>query len=193
MTAIPRSKKVSLIAMFTALAIMLNFALSVPAPYASFLKYEVWEVPILVAVLLMGFWSGATVAVLNALILQLQPGALPTGPAYNLIAEVSMIAGVLLVQRIGQKAKWRQLFTWGTATFSGAATRTAVMTLVNAAVLPQPYPIGFSLPADAIPGLLVLIGIFNFTVTLYTVPLAYSVTRAIVSRYHPVFAKNLSL
>jgi len=187
------SQRISLIAMFTALALVLNFAAAVPAPYAGYLSYEVWEVPILIAVILMGFWSGATVAVLNTLLLEAHPGPLPTGPVYNLIAEISMILGVLAAQRLGRSANWRPVFTWVTATIAGAALRTLVMTGVNAAVLSQPYPLGFSLPPSTVPATLVLIGFFNFTLTLYTVPLAYSVARAIVSRYRPVFARNLSL
>lgn len=182
-----------MIAMFTALAIVLNFALAVPAPYASFLNYEVWEVPILVAVILMGFWNGATVAALNALILEFHPGALPTGPLYNLIAQLSMILGVLAAQKVSKRGNWKPIVTWVSATAAGAALRTAVMTFVNGAVLPQPYPVGFNMPVSAVPGTLVLVGFFNLTLTLYTVPLAYSVARAIVSRYHPVFARGMSL
>ncbi len=188
-----RSQRVCLIALFTALAVVLNFAAAIPAPYALFLSYEVWEVPILVAVILMGFWSGVTVAALNTLILEFHPGPLPTGPVYNLVAELSMILGVMAAQRIGRGANWKPAFTWVSATIGGAALRTLVMTLVNAAVLPQPYPVGFGLPVSLVPGYLVLIGVFNFTLTLYTVPLAYSVARAIVSRYHPVFARDMSL
>ena len=69
-------------ALFTALAIILNLVVSVPAPFADFLFYEVWEVPIVVALLILGFWGAGTVALLNALILEaVKPGALPTGPA----------------------------------------------------------------------------------------------------------------
>lgn len=182
-----------MIAMFTALAIVLNFALAVPAPYASFLNYEVWEVPILVAVILMGFWSGATVAALNTLILEFHPGALPTGPLYNLIAELSMILGVLVAQSLGRRGNWKPIVTWVSATAGGAALRTVVMTFVNGVVLPQPYPVGLSMPVEAVPSTLVLVGFFNLTLALYTVPLAYSVARAIVSRYRPVFARDMSL
>ena len=187
------SQRLSLIALFTALAVILNFAAAIPAPYATFLNYEVWEVPILVAVVLMGVWSGMTVAVLNAVILEFHPGVLPTGPVYNLIAEVSMIAGVVAFLRIARGAGWRPAVTWPFATAGGAALRTLVMTVVNAAVLPQSYPIGFSLPLASVPGYLVLIGVFNFTLTLYTVPLAFTVSKAVISRYRPIFARDLPI
>jgi len=193
MTGMNRSQRVSLIAMFTALAVILNFALAVPVPYAAFLSYEVWEVPILVAVILMGLWSGLTIAALNTLVLELHPGALPTGPVYNLVAELSMILGVVVARRIARGADWGPTMTWVSVTLAGAGLRTAVMTVVNAAVLPQPYPLGFSLPASLVPSYLVPIGFFNFTLTLYTVPLAYSIARAILSRYRPVFATDMSL
>lgn len=192
MPAMNRSRRISLIAMFTALAIILNFAISIPAPYAPYLSYEVWEVPILVAVILMGFWSGTAVAALNAMILELHPGPLPTGPFYNLIAEVAMILGVLAALRVS-RGKLKPVLVWAFATALGASLRTLVMTFVNAAVLPQPPPIGFGYSSAAVPAALVVIGAFNFTITLFTVPLSYSVARAILLRYRPVFALDMSL
>jgi len=96
MARFSRSRRLSLIALFTALAIVLNLVVAIPAPYEAFLFYEVWEVPILLAVLILGFWDGTTVAVLNTLLLEAyRPGALPVAPLYNLAAQLSMFAGVL--------------------------------------------------------------------------------------------------
>ena len=183
-----RSRWLSLVALFAALAVVLN-GISVPAPYAGFLLYGVWEVPVLLALLVLGFWGGAAVAALNALVLEfVNPGGLPTGPLYNFIAELSMFVGVLAVQAVARRGEgeWKVLPVMLAATATGAATRTAVMTLVNWLVLSQPYPIGFGsfgVTQSSVPGLLVLIGIFNVTVALYTIPAAYTVRRAIASRY----------
>ncbi|MDV3293280.1 MAG: hypothetical protein LYZ70_03325 [Nitrososphaerales archaeon] len=180
------SRRVALVALFTALALVLNLVVSVPAPYADFLFYEVWEIPVVVALLVLGFWGGSTVAVLNALALELaKPGALPTGPVYNLIAEVSMFLGLLAVQRVSSGRAWSKARLVVAATGAGVLSRTAVMTLVNGVILPLPYPVGFGsfgVTEAQVPALLVLIGVFNFTVALYTIPLAYSVERAIASR-----------
>ena len=193
MAKFSRPRRLSLIALFTALAVVLNLAVAVPAPYEPFLFYEVWEVPILLDVLILGFWDGATVAVLNTLLLEAyRPGALPVAPLYNLIAQLSMFAGVLPVDRIARRRGWEGRKLVPAATAAGSALRTGVMTIVNGIILPLPYPVGFGsglfpiTPAD-VPGLLVPIGIFNFTIALYTVPLAYSLARAVESRYGGVF------
>jgi len=193
MARFSRSRRLSLIALFTALAIVLNLVVAIPAPYEAFLFYEVWEVPILLAVLILGFWDGTTVAVLNTLLLEAyRPGALPVAPLYNLAAQLSMFAGVLPVDRAARKRGWEGRKLVPSATAAGGALRTAVMTVVNGIILPLPYPIGFgsglfpTTPAD-VPGLLVPIGVFNFTIALYTIPLAYTLARAVESRYGRIF------
>jgi len=193
MTRLSRPRRLSLVALFTALAVVLNLVIAVPAPYEPFLFYEVWEVPILLAVLMLGFWDGTTVAVLNTLLLEAyRPGALPVAPFYNLAAQLSMFAGVLPVDRAARMRGWEGRRLVPAATGTGAALRTAVMTVVNGIVLPLPYPVGFGsglfpiTPAD-VPGLLLPIGIFNFTIALYTIPLAYTLARAVESRYGRVF------
>ncbi len=95
-----KSRWVSLVALFTAMAVVLN-GLTVPAPYAGFLLYGIWEIPVLLSLLLLGARGGLTVAALNGLALEfVNPGGLPTGPLYNLFAEISMFAGVLLAGRL---------------------------------------------------------------------------------------------
>ena len=193
MARFSRSRRLSLIALFTALAVVLNLAVAVPAPFEPFLFYEVWEVPILLGVLILGFWDGTTVAVLNTLLLEAyRPGALPVAPLYNLAAQLSMFAGVLPVDRAARKRGWEGRRLVPAATGAGAALRTAVMTVVNGIVLPLPYPVGFGsglfpITQADVPGLLVPIGAFNLTIALYTVPLAYTLARAVESRYGRVF------
>ena len=195
MARFSRSRRLSLIALFTALAVVLNLAVAVPAPYEPFLLYEVWEVPILLGVLMLGFWDGTTVAVLNTLLLEAyRPGALPVAPFYNLAAQLAMFAGVLPVDRATRKRGWERRKLVPVATAAGGALRTAVMTVVNGIILPLPYPVGFGsglfpITHADVPGLLVPIGIFNFTIALYTVPLAYTLARAIESRYGRVFVR----
>ncbi|HEV2137548.1 MAG TPA: hypothetical protein VGR53_01765 [Nitrososphaerales archaeon] len=178
-----RSIWVSLVAIFTAMAVVLN-GLTVPAPYAGFLLYGIWEIPVLLALLLLGFGGGLAVATLNGVALEfINPGGLPTGPLYNLVAEVAMFAGVLAARKVMQGRGMPALVL--ASTVLGAVTRTAVMTVVNWVVLAQPYPIGFGsfgVTQAAVPGLLVLIGIFNATVALYVVPAAFGASRAIASR-----------
>src|SRR3972149_7746783 len=83
---------------FAALTVALNPAVSgigVPAPYAIYLIYGLWEIPIVAAFLLISPAVGILVSLLNAGVLfGFFPGALPTGPFYNLIAIFSMMLGV---------------------------------------------------------------------------------------------------
>jgi riboflavin transporter FmnP len=186
-SGLPSSRKVALVALFTALAAVLNILISVPDPGATFLFFEVWEIPILAVLLIMGIQGAATVAVLNALVLEVvKPGALPTGPLYNLIAILSTFVGVLLAKRVTGSWKLGRKILWISATVAGAFVRTLVMTLVNWIVLPLPYPIGFGsfgVTAAQVPPLLVPIGIFNFIVASYSIPLAFSAYWALIARY----------
>ena len=184
---VSNSRRLSLEALLTALAIILNLTISFPAPYATFLTYEIWEVPIVLALLILGLRSGVTVAVLNSVVLELvKPGALPTGPLYNFAAIVAMFVGILAAQRVAKRRGWGGATLFATSTSLGVLTRTSIMTVVNAIILPLPSPIGFGsfgVTASQVPALLPPIGFFNFTVALYTIPLAYSMQRAIAARY----------
>jgi len=184
---VSKSRRLSLEALLTALAVILNLTISVPAPYLTYLTYEVWEVPIVLALLMLGLRSGVTVAVLNSIVLELvKPQALPTGPLYNLAAIVAMFVGILAAQRVAKRRGWGVVTLLAISTSLGVITRTSIMTVVNAIVLPLPYPIGFGsfgVTVSQLPVLLPLIGFFNFTVALYTIPLAHSIQKAIATRY----------
>lgn len=169
--------------MLTALAIVLNLVVRVPAFYDVYLVYEVWEVPIVLALLLIGFWGGVVVAILNTVYLFTNPGPVLLGPVYNFAAVISMILGLVAAQKILGSRKWSSVTLVGLATALGALSRMGVMTLVNAAVVTQPPPIGYAIPASLLTETLLFTGIFNLTVTLYTVPLAYSARKVLASRY----------
>ena len=187
MPALPSSRKVALVALFTALAAILNLLISIPDPGATFLFFEVWEVPILAVLLILGTRGATTVAILNALVLEaVKPGSLPTGPLYNLIAILATFVGVLLARSLIGAWKLGKKTLWISAAVVGAAVRTLVMTFVNWVVLPLPYPIGFGsfgVTPSQVPSLLVPIGIFNFIVAFYSIPLAFSAYWALVARY----------
>jgi len=179
------SKKVSLLIVFTALTVFLNLSpIKIPAPYAPFLIYQIWEIPIVAVSILYGLLLGSSVTVLNTLVLfVVYPGALPTGPIYNMIAVLSMLIGVYTAGILTNRIRWfKGSYMIIALTLLGAVLRVIVMSLVNALCLPLPPPIGFGIPSDVAIGLLPLIGIFNASIVLYTVPLGFVLMKAIRDR-----------
>ena len=171
------SRRLSVIGLFVALAIILNLVVKIPAPYAGFLTYEIWEIPIVAAFLLFGFSVAIPVACMNFLILLMFPGVILAGPLYNLIALLSMLGGVAVALKISKrfsKSEYHQVIF---ATLLGTLLRVVVMTPVNAILLQFSAPLGFGLPEAAAFGLLPAIAFFNGTVALYTIPVAFIVAR----------------
>lgn len=183
MSGAPDPRRIALVALLCAISALLDGKVfSVPVPFATFLYYEVWEIPVVLGLLILGFWGGTSVAVVNACVLEvINPGSLPTGPFYNLVAELAMFAGITAALRLGGRLGSRITVT-GLATVTGAAVRTAAMTVVNYIVLPLPYPLGFGgfgVTSAQVPAYLVLIGAFNFTLALYTIPAAFGLRKAV--------------
>jgi riboflavin transporter FmnP len=187
------TKKLALTIIFAALTIALNPAIThiaFPAPYAPFLWYQIWEIPIVVAFVLISPKSAVAVSLINAVVLlALFPGALLLGPFYNLIAILSMLLGLYIAHKVISRKGSEGVMENSTlkhvtilvtaSTTLGIIFRVAVMTLVNYAVLRYPAPLGYSMPEVALIGIIPLIAIFNATLTLYTVPIGYFVARAI--------------
>lgn len=180
------TKKIAVIVVFAALAIALNLSpAKIPAPYAPFLIYQIWEIPIVAAFLLYGTEVGFIIAIINTLVLiGVFPGALPTGPLYNLAAVLSMISGVGIAKRYTDRHSpmHSEAFIVALFTSFGAILRAAVMGLVNWSLLGFPPPVGFSLPQEAVIMFIPLVIIFNVSLTLYTVPLGYFLVKAVNSR-----------
>jgi riboflavin transporter FmnP len=199
------ARVIALIIVFAALTVVLNPAVTgigVPAPYLPFLVYQIWEIPIVVLFLLVGPKYAIPIAVLNAFVLLalfIGPGGLPTGPFYNLAANLSMLLGVYVVNGIFavlskpeqrkpnyESGRWSAVGTFFrkqklvlSATALAIIFRVAIMTLVNYATLRYPFPIGYSIPEVGIIPLLPPIGLFNATLALYTVPLGYAITNVV--------------
>jgi len=169
------SRRIAILIVFASITIILNLSpLKIPAPYAPFLIYQIWEIPIVTVTLLYGFSLGFLVSIINTLILiAVFPGALPTGPIYNFMAVLSMLCGIYLISKIINgftETKSFKIFVVASSVL-GAVLRVIVMTAVNWLALPLPPPIGFSIPSEVAVTLLPFIGFFNATLVLYTVPL----------------------
>jgi riboflavin transporter FmnP len=193
-SSMTRTKQITTIALFTAISIALSISpLKFPAPYAPFLFYEIWEIPIVVSFLLFGWQIGMYVSFVNfGVLLIFFQGALSAGPLYNLIAVITMLFGIGLGHRLsklggGGRPNFGKTIIMSTSL--GAIFRATALTFVNASLLPLGAPLGFSLPFKLVLYYLPFIALFNVSLTAYTVPLAYLGLRAIVTRYRisPVF------
>jgi riboflavin transporter FmnP len=187
------TKKLALTIVFAALTIALNPALThlaFPAPFDPGLFYQIWEIPIIIALLLISPLSSVTICLLNtSILLFLFPGALPTGPLYNMLACLSMQIGIYTTLTLGKKIRANKKtqtniilnsFKWLTITTAiGILTRTTFMTVVHYFALPQPPPIGFGLNQVLINTFLPLSAIFNATLALYTIPISWIIARQI--------------
>jgi riboflavin transporter FmnP len=188
------TKTLALIIIFTALAVALNvYGPKIPYPFAPYLFFQLWEIPIVVAFLLIGPKSGVIVTVINTLILFFVfQGDLPSGPLYNLAAVLSMMVGVYLPYRIATRGcKTENMSTYLRThlititllvTALGATTRVLSMTVINYFALQQPFPIGFSLPQPAVLVFLPFGALFNAIIAAYTIPIAVAITVAVASR-----------
>jgi riboflavin transporter FmnP len=189
------TKSLTLIIVFVALSAALNVAgPKIPAPYAPFLFYQLWEIPIVLAFLAIGPKSGVVVTVINTLILfaVFNPGA-NAGPIYNLIAILSMFLGIYLPYKLAVRGCKTENFSNYlkqhikvisiSATALGITMRVLFTTIVNYFALQQPYPIGFSFSQPAALAFLPLSALFNATVALYTIPIAIAIAIPIISRF----------
>lgn len=186
-----RTVRLALIGVFAALAIALNVAgPKIPAPYAPFLFYQVWEIPIVFAFLTIGPLEGVAVTVINTLVLFAYfPGSLPSGPFYNLIAVLSMFAGIYIPYKLATRGcpaenlsgylKRHLKAITISATAMGITTRVLITTIVNYFALQQPFPLGFSYTQSAALAFLPLSILFNATVAVYTIPIAVGITAAV--------------
>ncbi len=189
------TKKLTLIIVFIALTTALNIAgPKIPAPYAPFLIYQLWEIPIVVAFLAIGQKAGLIIVALNTLILLATFwGALLLGPVYNLIAVLAMLLGIYVpykiathgckLENLGNFLRQHVKMISIAATALAIILRVAVMSAVNYFALQQAPPVGFALsPGESI-AYLPVVAIFNATVTLYTVPIGLGIAIIIASRF----------
>lgn len=177
------TKTLTIIAIFAAVSIVLSLSpLKFSAPYAPFLKYQIWEIAIVTAFLLYGLKVGISISVINTLVLFVFfPGDLPSGPIYNFIAVLSTLLGIYVIKKtLGNKfIKSKETILIALSTVSGIFLRVVVMSIVNWIVLPLESPFGYKVPYPELPAILSFTALFNITIVIYTIPLAYVIARAV--------------
>lgn len=176
------TKTIALIIVFAALSIALT-PVAVPAVYLIGFFYRFWEIPIVVAFLLLGPKSGVTVTLLRTLAeLTLFPG--PTGvigPIAALGGTLSMLMGIYLADRL-LKRKTSRDKNYGTKSVTyftalGAVSRMTIVPFIM-------YPVWrFLLPralSDAqIMALVPPLMLFALTLCLYTIPIGYLIAKIV--------------
>jgi riboflavin transporter FmnP len=174
---------------FAAATIVLNPSISgvgVPFPPITSLIYNVWEIVIIAAFLLMGFKSGISVALINSIFLfAVYPG--PTQSIYaigNTVAVSSMMLGIYVANR-GTHKNSQDVSSSGVriitlSTVLAMLLRVVVMAPIMFTILH--YGILAPKIADTqiiIALVLPLQAIYNITIALYTIPVGYFLAKAI--------------
>jgi riboflavin transporter FmnP len=178
------TKTISLIIVFAALSIVLDvLPVRVPAPYAIYLYYQIWEIPIVAAFLLYGARVAVLITLVNTMVLLIWfPGFLPSGPLYNMAAVLSMLLGMGIVKTLVAKhSPKREETVAALLTASGVTMRTALMALIDYVFLRFPPPVGLDYSEVGLIAATPLVAIFNLTLALYTIPLGYSAAKAVRS------------
>ena len=183
------TKTIALTITLSALTVVLNPAFlgpAIPAPFLPIVNYHIYEIPIVVAFFLIGPKYGFTVAVLNAIIMQaVFPNAPFIRPLPNLVAVSSMLLGVYLAYKlvargVNQESALQERKLAIFATGSGILCRVAVMETLNYVMMRYSVnSFGVPMPGSMILVFLVLLAVFDITLTLYTVPTGYLIARTV--------------
>jgi riboflavin transporter FmnP len=185
------TKELALIIAFAALAIVLNpVILGIGVPFFSQI-YNVWEIVVMAAFLLMGFKGGISVALLNAAFLfSVYPGpSRALFPLVNTIAVSSMMVGIYFANQLTRKNSQDQppskarkitLYTAFAITFRLIAMLPITYTLLH-------YHIGVTPPSESAIFMIALPlqTFYHVTITLYTVPISYFIAK--------IVSKNLKI
>jgi riboflavin transporter FmnP len=170
---------------FSVVAMVLNPAVTgikIPSPFLTGLYYQVWDIPIIVAFLLLGFRYGVFAGVLNSFFLfAVFPG--PSQPLYglsNVLAQFSMMIGIYLAKKVvvravptGKLISKIRLVT--VSTVLGMLVRLPIMLAVMFAILR--YMTGLSEPVTL--ALLHVQVIYILVISAYTIPVAFIIARAV--------------
>jgi len=191
-----RTAELAATAIFSAMAVALTLAkLTIPYPLLPYLKFDLSEVPVTIALLLMGPLSGLSASIIYWLILTLMAGDV-LGPAMKFAAVASMMLGFTLGALLSRRAGGGFRLSMVVGLLLGALTRVLAMSLLNFVILTvvAPYYLEFAKPLLASIGLrvssnltallwvLALTAIYNLLHTLLAVLPAYLISEAALRR-----------
>ncbi|KYH38903.1 MAG: hypothetical protein AYL28_002110 [Candidatus Bathyarchaeota archaeon B23] len=191
-----RTAEIAATTVFSAMAVALTLAkLTVPYPLLPYLKFDLSEVPVTVALFLLGPPPGLLSTVIYWLVLTLRAGDV-LGPAMKFAAVASMMVGfalgAFLCRRLG-RGRTAMIIV---GLLLGAVARVLVMSLLNFVILTlvAPHYLEFATPLLASLGLpvgtrlgallwiIILTAIYNLLHTLLAVLPAYVIAEAALRR-----------
>jgi len=190
---------IAMTAIFSAMAVVVTLTrLTIPFPPLPYLKIDFSEVPVTVALMLLGPVYGSLSAVIYWIVLTMRAGDI-LGPAMKFAAVISMLVGFWLASVVMERwrARGRSLTSVMVVGFLfGSALRVVVMSFFNYVVLLYiaPYYVDFigpllgtiGLPSgstmDVVIWSLILTGIYNVIHTAVSIFPAYLLTRASLER-----------
>ncbi|KYH37733.1 MAG: hypothetical protein AYL29_002950 [Candidatus Bathyarchaeota archaeon B24] len=202
------SLEVAFTIVFGALSVLLTLLkgfTTFPFPVLTYLKFEIAEVPCMVAYLAMGFKPGMASTVVYWLVLTPIGEFTPLGPAMKFAALASLILGMEAGRRLCGKNKsyMDSVKALSVSTVLGTIARVVVMSVFNYLVLVVVFPefldlasmmlkaagLNAGTPADALIMALTLTAVFNVIHSALSVLLSYLIVKTMV-RLHPGLFKR---
>jgi riboflavin transporter FmnP len=189
---IVNTKTLGVITAFTALAAALNL-IKIPTPYLLYFSYQLGDIILVIAFLLLGLKKGFLVAVLNMIVsIAINPSIVTLiGGPYYLVSVLTMVLGVYIFEKlIRTRNKNKQVGTGKSTSIStilSILTRTIIM-------LPLDYYVfgflvslasGWSISAAyaSVLAVMPLIIFYNITVPLYVVTISYLITDKLLKHF----------
>ncbi len=177
------TRSIAITVVFAALAIALNPAFSriaIPAPFFPFISYQIWEIPIVAAFLMIGPKYGTFAALISgAILFAFFPGVVSLG---DVLACLSVLSGIYCYQThrsqkttTGYRHGKRAIISYVAL---GTIFRVLIMAVLDYVFLLRPIA-GIYLEESLVIASILLIAVFNATQPLYTIPLGYAIARTI--------------
>ncbi|WP_291767699.1 hypothetical protein [Caldivirga sp. UBA161] len=180
-----RAIKVSLVSVMAALSVALSF-IQIPFPVAPFLKYDLAGIPLIITALLIG--PKYALLADTVLMIALLRGGDPIGAAMKWIAEASTFIPMYYTYRLlrGKFSNVKALYALSSA--MGITARVGLMVAANYVVDPWWFLIAhwvttYTKAASLTMYLLPVIALFNLTIAIIYIAVAYPVYLTITRRF----------
>lgn len=180
------SKKISLVIVFAVISIVLNLrypGLVVPS-FVPGLWFYFWEIPIVVALLLLGLKCAVSIALINGVFLFLAysgPGF--NNPVAHLLSSLTTLLGIFLAKKliIGRYSRKQEMSKTKVTIIS-----TGFTMLIRVLIMIPFVFLGLllltTIPEETIIALLPLVALYDAVVVAYTFPVAYFIETKIKNR-----------